>query len=50
MRSSVIDVVGSERDVQELIYDARAMTVLGTMSGEIRVDPSGKMILHGSIL
>lgn len=50
MRSSAREVVESERDVQELIYDARAMTVLGAISGEIRVDPFGKMILHGSIL
>lgn len=39
-----------EREVQELIYEARAVTVRGVISGDMRVEPSGKTILQGSIL
>jgi hypothetical protein len=39
-----------EREVQELMYDACAVTVRGVISGDIRVEPSGKTILQGSIL
>lgn len=45
-----MEAVERERDVQELIKDARAVMVLGAMLGDILVDPSGKTILHGSIL
>jgi hypothetical protein len=39
-----------EREVQELMYDVRAVTVRGVISGDMRVEPSGKTILQGSIL
>jgi hypothetical protein len=39
-----------EREVQELMYDVRAVTVRGVISGDMRVEPSGKTILQGSIV